>query len=63
MYVPWELNPQPFALLTQGSTTEPQEDISWLPSSNHKIQFARHETLTLHPILANLHCIQGKYLF
>ncbi len=24
-YVPWELNPQPFALLTQCSTTEPQE--------------------------------------
>ncbi len=23
--VPWELNPQPFALLTQCSTTEPQE--------------------------------------
>ncbi len=25
MCVPWELNPQPFALLTQRSTTEPQE--------------------------------------
>ncbi len=25
MCVPWELNPQPFALLTQWSTTEPQE--------------------------------------
>ncbi len=24
---PWELNPQPFALLTQCSTTEPQEQI------------------------------------
>ncbi len=23
----WELNPQSFALLTQGSTTEPQEHI------------------------------------
>ncbi len=23
--VPWEFNPQPFALLTQCSTTEPQE--------------------------------------
>ncbi len=23
MYIPWELNPQPFALLTQCSTTEP----------------------------------------
>ncbi len=27
MCVPWELNPQPFALLTQCSTTEPQEHI------------------------------------
>ncbi len=25
MCVPWELNPQPFALLMQCSTTEPQE--------------------------------------
>ncbi len=30
MCVPWELNPQPFALLTQCSTTEPQEHkLSW----------------------------------
>ncbi len=27
MCVPWELNPQPFALLTQCSTTKPQEHI------------------------------------
>ncbi len=27
MCIPWELNPQPFALLTQCSTTEPQENI------------------------------------
>ncbi len=25
MHVPWEFNPQPFVLLTQCSTTEPQE--------------------------------------
>ncbi len=25
--VPWKLNPQPFALLTQCSTTDPQEHI------------------------------------
>ncbi len=25
MCVPWELNPQPYVLLTQCSTTEPQE--------------------------------------
>ncbi len=28
MCVPWELNPQPFALLTQCSTTEPQEHLN-----------------------------------
>ncbi len=27
MCVPWQLNPQTFALLTQCSTTEPQENI------------------------------------
>ncbi len=27
MYVPWELNPQSCALLTQCSTTEPQEQM------------------------------------
>ncbi len=32
MCFPWELNPQPFALLTQYSTTEPQEHII-LPTS------------------------------
>ncbi len=30
MCVPWESNPQPFALLTQCSTTEPQEHYSTL---------------------------------
>ncbi len=30
MCVPWELNPQPFALLTQCSTTEPQEHYVYL---------------------------------
>ncbi len=29
MCVPWELNPRPFALLTQCSTTEPQEHIPY----------------------------------
>ncbi len=28
MCVPWESNPQPFALLTQCSTTEPQEHVN-----------------------------------
>ncbi len=30
MCVPWELNPQPFALRTQCSTTEPQEHYIYL---------------------------------
>ncbi len=30
MCVPWELNPQPFALLTQCSTTEPQEHSGYI---------------------------------
>ncbi len=30
MCVTWELNPQPFALLTQCSTTEPQEHDSFI---------------------------------
>ncbi len=29
MCVPWELNPQPFALLMQCSTTEPQEQYNY----------------------------------
>ncbi len=33
MCVPWESNPQPFALLTQCSTTEPQELIANLQKS------------------------------
>ncbi len=33
MHVPWELNPQPFVLLTQWSTTEPQET---QPAGKHK---------------------------
>ncbi len=34
MCVPWELNPQPFALLTQCSTTEPQEHYSTILLEN-----------------------------
>ncbi len=43
MCVPWELNPQPFALLTQCSTTEPQDqhtDIYILQSSGYHLGFA-----------------------
>ncbi len=34
MCVPWELNPQPFALKTQCSTTEPQEQSMESRSTN-----------------------------
>ncbi len=30
MCIPWELNPQPFELLMQCSTTEPQEQVYWI---------------------------------
>ncbi len=30
----WESNPQPFALLMQCSTTEPQEHVAWLSFFN-----------------------------
>ncbi len=34
MCVPWESNPQPFELLTQCSTTEPQEHLNSDPERN-----------------------------
>ncbi len=38
--VPWELNPWPFALLTQCSTTEPQEQLfENIESEGAKIAF------------------------
>ncbi len=45
MCVPWESNPQPFALLTQCSTTEPQEHIickmkwKWHPKFSENSRF------------------------
>ncbi len=44
MCVPWESNPQPFALLTQCSTTEPQEHAKVVPSLlgfRHDVQGSR----------------------
>ncbi len=40
MRVPWELNPQPFALLTQCSTTETQEHITTLIPPPYKSRSA-----------------------
>ncbi len=42
MGVPWELNPQPFALLTQWSTTEPQE-LSHKKSNDFWVNFCFNE--------------------
>ncbi len=52
MCVPWELNPQPFALLTQYSTTEPQEHTYIFKYTNmfrcavllHQLCEMQHET-------------------
>ncbi len=46
MCVPWELNPRPFALLTQCSTTEPQEQKQELqPNDFHDVSLAVFEHL------------------
>ncbi len=54
MCVPWELNPQPFALLTQCSTTEPQEhsiNILNTVSTSTKVNISNKELLKMivHP--------------
>ncbi len=36
MCVPWELNPRPFALLTQCSTTEPKEHYAFIKRARGK---------------------------
>ncbi len=48
MCVPWESNPQPFALLTQCSTTEPQEQCVTNPS--HALLFIHHQMSLAHHI-------------
>ncbi len=50
MCVPWELNPQPFALLTQCSTTEPQLwcGMNWLPN--------RIRTIIIRTLLKSMMC-------
>ncbi len=40
--VPWELNPQPFALLTQCSTTEPHSEHSVWPRDCGNCSFIEH---------------------
>ncbi len=72
MCVPWELNPQPFALLTQCSTTEPQEHTHiyiYIYIMNIRIRYIiinRHEMypklqndqsrLTKHNNMPAIHC-------
>ncbi len=64
MCVPWELNPQPFALLTQCSTTEPQVHINKL----QLVQNAAARVLTrtrkyehISPVLSTLHWLPIKH--
>ncbi len=48
MCVSWKLNPQPFALLTQCSTTEPQEQVKnvlLMIFFYYKHSFSLHKTL------------------
>ncbi len=47
----WELNPQPFALLTQCSTTEPQE---------HTKEKAKHEIASYDPFNT---CLLNKSMY
>ncbi len=48
MCFPWELNPQPFALLTQCSTTEPQEQLQTVSQTTTIYYFTEHFELK-HP--------------
>ncbi len=50
--VPWELNPQPFALLTQCSTTEPQEHMKRLVQNGW---FNSNETWTVESLAHSIH--------
>ncbi len=45
--VPWELNPWPFALLTQCSTTEPQEHYITTLQTHSQLNNGTHEGLFL----------------
>ncbi len=59
MCVPWELNPWPFALLTQCSTAEPQEQEQYVPSH---IAAAPGEQLGVRCLAQKshlIHCIEG----
>ncbi len=42
MCVPWELNPQPFALLKQCPTTEPQEHTVYIYTVSHRSEYTPH---------------------
>ncbi len=56
MCVPWELNPQPFALLTQCSTTEPQEHFYLLFELKCVLAVCVH----VQPIMTKIHPIMIK---
>ncbi len=71
MCVPWELNPQPFVLLTQCSTTEPQEHMhhmhistspthSMLPDTPHMTHAKNNTSLSDGLVVQNLgRCHKG----
>ncbi len=45
--VPWELNPKHFALLTQCSTTEPQEQVKLKEKSRHEAHLSDKQDMVL----------------
>ncbi len=76
MCVPWELNPQPFALLKQCSTTEPQEHKLLLVTSNkwksifYNCDFISHSLVILfftlrqkQPFILCRHILNRKSVF
>ncbi len=48
MRVPWELNPWSFALLTQCSTTEPQEHLELMKVKNQYLKILEYLHLSLY---------------
>ncbi len=61
MCVPWESNPQPFALLTQCSTTEPQEHILEWTSVTTKASLCRSKPVSRQHGLRVQHGFDSKW--